>query len=139
VILVSLFSARREYRLSERQCFDDWCVAVKGATQAQAGQGATYHVTLALSSKARRISQRERNLVVYLTDESGRRFEPVPGGAPMDVMLTPGQAVEVTRDFMVPRDARGLGVVVTHEGGFPIGWLIIDYDTWFRKPPIVRL
>ena len=139
VILVSLVSARREYRVGEQQCFDDWCVAVKGVTHAPAGQGTAYHVTLALSNKARRTSQRERNLVVYMTDANGSRFEPAPGGASMDVLLAPEQVVEVVRDFTVPADARDLGVVVTHEGGFPIGWLIIDYDTWFRKAPLVRL
>jgi hypothetical protein len=29
--------------------------------------------------------------------------------------------------------------VIAHEGGFPIGWLIIGYDTWFRKAPLVKL
>ncbi len=137
VILVSAVSARREFKVGERQCFDDWCVAVTGVEKKPAGESMSYVVRLALSSKARRISQRERNLVVYLTDADGRRLEPVPGGAPMDVMLGPEQTVEVTRDFTVPGGARNLGVVVTHEGGFPIGWLIIDYNTWFRKAPVV--
>jgi hypothetical protein len=44
--------------------------------------------------------------------------------------------------FLVPAEAALLAVVIVviaHEGGFPIGWFIIGYDTWFRKPPIVRL
>jgi hypothetical protein len=36
-------------------------------------------------------------------------------------------------------DAPNLGLVYTHEGGFPIGWLIITEGGWFQKPPIVRL
>jgi hypothetical protein len=45
----------------------------------------------------------------------------------------------VTRSFLVPSDAGEVGAVVTHEGGFPIRWLIIGYDTWFQKPPRVLL
>jgi len=30
-------------------------------------------------------------------------------------------------------------VVFAHEGGFPIAWFIIGYDTWFRKPTLVQL
>jgi hypothetical protein len=32
-----------------------------------------------------------------------------------------------------------VGAVIAHEGGFPIGWFIIGYDTWFRKPPLAPL
>jgi len=39
----------------------------------------------------------------------------------------------------VPAKAAEVGVVITHEGAFPIGWFIADYDTWFRKPPVARL
>jgi len=29
--------------------------------------------------------------------------------------------------------------VIRHESGFPIGWFIIGYPTWFGKPEMVRL
>jgi len=44
-----------------------------------------------------------------------------------------------TRSFDVPRDANGLGLTYAHEGGFPIGWLIIGAGGWFQQPPIVHL
>jgi hypothetical protein len=53
--------------------------------------------------------------------------------------LQPGESVVLTRHFLLPSDDSGVSAVVTHEGGFPIGWFIIGYDTWFRKPPLIRL
>jgi hypothetical protein len=29
--------------------------------------------------------------------------------------------------------------VVTYEGGFPIGWFIVGYGAWFRKPLMTNL
>ena len=137
VIAVSLFAPRRVLRLGETQCFDDWCVA---ATSFNAN-GSSYVVHLRISSRARGISQRELNLAVYLTDRGNRRYEPVPqpSDIPFSTLLEPGQSIDLTRLFVVPPPTRDLGLVITHEGGFPIGWFIIDYDTWFRKPPLVPL
>ena len=102
---------------------------------------ATLRNSRRLSSRARRVSQRENNLAVYMTDARGRRYDPLPDAeaAPLNALLGPGQSVVARRRFALPPDAPRPGVVVTHEGGFPIGWLIIGYDTWFRKPPIVPL
>jgi hypothetical protein len=96
---------------------------------------------LRLASRARRISQRELNLAIYLTDRDNRRYEatPQPSDVRFSTLLGPGESVELTRLFVVPAPARDLSLVITHEGGFPIGWLIIDYDTWFRKRPLVLL
>ena len=139
LIVASLVSARREYKLGDRQCFDDWCVTVDRFSRKPADQRMEYSVTLRVSSRARRISQRERNLAAYMTAARGWWFEAAAGGPPTDVLLGPLQSVEVPRLFSVPADATDLGLVVTHEGGFPIEWLIIGYDAWFRKAPVVRL
>jgi hypothetical protein len=40
---------------------------------------------------------------------------------------------------VVPVEAFDVGIVISHEGGFPIGWFIVGYNTWFRKPPAARL
>ena len=57
----------------------------------------------------------------------------------MNVQLGPQESVAVTRTFEVPTNAQELGLVIDHEGGFPIGWFIVGYETWFHKPTIVRL
>lgn len=141
VIAVSLMLPRQVIKVGEPLCFDDWCVSVAGFQRAPERNDVRYRVDLRLSSRARRVSQRERNLAVYLTDDHGRRYDPVAdnASAPFSVLLAPRESVVVSRSFQVPTGAAGVGVVIAHEGGFPIGWFIIGYDTWFRKPPIIRL
>jgi hypothetical protein len=80
-------------------------------------------------------------VVVYLADQSGRRYDPAPdpSAVAMNVQLAPQESVAAIRSFAVPADARELGLVIDHEGGFPIGWFIAGYETWFHKPTIVRL
>ncbi|MBI1786909.1 MAG: hypothetical protein HYR60_05065 [Acidobacteria bacterium] len=141
VMAVSLILPRRIVKAGDPQCFDDWCVSIAGFRQAPEGARVAYSVDLRLSSRARRVSQRENNLAVYLTDSRGRRYDPVANdaNAQFNVLLRPRESVVVSRSFLVPGDAAEVGAVVTHEGGFPIGWFILGYDTWFRKPPVARL
>ncbi|MEO8657225.1 MAG: hypothetical protein ABI693_02080 [Bryobacteraceae bacterium] len=137
VIVVSVALPRRVTAVGEARCFDDWCVAVEGFTK----DAEMYGVDFRVSSRARRVSQRETNLSVYLTDAEGRRFEGrrVGEGPDFDVRLGPGESMVLKRAFVVPVAARDVGAVVTHEGGFPIGWFIIGYDTWFRQPAVTLL
>jgi hypothetical protein len=141
VIAVSTILPRRVLQAGDPECFDDVCVALSGFHRIPQGAGAGYVVDWRLFSRARRAAQRENDLAVYLTDNAGRRYNPVASGhdAPFNVLLQPGEAVIVSRSFSLPAEAADVGAVLTHEGGFPIGWLIVGYDTWFRKPPIVKL
>jgi hypothetical protein len=141
VALVSLFGARHVLNIGNPRCFDDWCIAVENVRRQPVNAGISYMVTLQISSHAQRVSQRENGVVVYLTDDSGRRYDPVPDNSavPLNVLLGPEESVAATRSFEVPADARETGLIITHEGGFPIGWFIIGYETCFRKPTIVRL
>jgi hypothetical protein len=140
VVVTSLVLPRRVLSVGDPQCFDDWCVSIPAFRRVPETNRVAYGVDLRLFSRARRVSQRERNLAVYLTDNRGRRYDPVAdqNAAALDVLLGPQESVVVSRSFAVPTEAQDVGAVVTHEGGFPIGWFIIGYDTWFRKPPIVR-
>ncbi len=137
VVIVSLVAPRRVFNLGETQCFDDWCVAATSFNSS----GSTYAVKLRISSRARRVSQRELNLGVYLIDRDSHRYAPAPQPAdvPFSTLLAPGESVDLSRVFVVPPAARDLNLVISHEGGFPIGWFIIGYDAWFRKPPLVLL
>ena len=138
VFAVSLATPRRNYRIGDTRCFDDWCVAVTSATR-PAPTSVT--VGLRLSSRARRVPQRELGTVVYLIDSAGHRYDPVLDSrvVPLDTLLQPGQSVDAWRTFAVPRDARGLGLVYTHQGGFPIGSFIIGENEWAHGPPVVQL
>jgi hypothetical protein len=141
VIAVSGIAPRRTVRLGDSQCFDDWCVVVAGFRRAPEDRQIRYTVDLRLFSRARRISQRENNVAVYLTDARGRRYDSLAdeSAVPFNVLLGPGESIMASRAFVVPADAARVGVVVAHEGGFPIGWFILGYDTWFRKPPVAIL
>ena len=142
VIVVSLVAPRRAYRAGETQCFDDWCITVADVQRAPAStDGSDYAIALKLSSRAKRVPMGEEGTVVFLTDGQGRRYNPQADATavPLDVMLQPGESIVTVRRFHVPADASRVGLVYTHEGGFPIGWLIIGEGGWFAKPPIVQL
>ena len=141
VVLASVFWPRSVLRVGDPRCFDDWCIAVENVSHQPVAGGVSYTVTLRLSSRARRATQRENNVVVYLTDRNGRRYDPpsLPSDVPLNIQLGPQESLTATRSFTVPADARELGVVLAHEGGFPIGWFIIGYETWFHKPALVQL
>jgi hypothetical protein len=139
VIVASLILPRQVLSIGEPLCFDDWCVSIEGFQRVQEAARLRYSVNLRLSSRSRRVSQRENNLAVYLTDHRGRRYDPVASNGPFNALLEPQESVVVSRSFVIPAEAADVGVVITHEGGFPVGWLIVGYDTWFRKPPIARL
>jgi len=127
------------YAIGDMQCFDDWCITVADAQRDATGQ--RYDVSLRLSSRAKRVPQGEEGAVVYVTDSEGRRYNPLPDAAAVrfDYQLQPGESVVTRRSFQVPADARELGLIYAHEGGFPISWLIIGEGGWFGKRPIVML
>ena len=142
VAAVSIVTPRRVHRIGEAQCFDDWCITVADVQRTPVSSGGSvYDIGMKLSSRARRVPMGEKGTVVYLTDGQGRRYDPLPdpSGVPLDTILQPGESVIARRRFDVPADAQNVGLVYTHEGGFPIWWLIVGEGGWFRKPPIVRL
>jgi hypothetical protein len=141
VIVTSLLLPRRFMKPRDQQCFDDMCVSVEDFVRMPLDQQTNYDVNVRISSRARRTIQRENNLTMYLTDDQGRRYDPVPeiSDQPFNALLRPDESVVIARTFRLPAEAREVGAVITHEGGFPIGWFIIGYDTWFRTPPVVRL
>ena len=141
VITVSLLSPRHIVKLGDPQCFDDICVAIAGFERAPERDSIRYRVDVKLSSRARRVAQRENNLAVYLIDSRGQRFNAIANqsAAPFNALLGPGESAIASRSFVVPDQAAGVSAVIAHEGGFPIAWFIIGYDAWFRPPPLIPL
>jgi len=127
--------------MGDLRCFDDWCIGVESIDLASQDSGAVYTAKIRLASRARRVSQREKNVVVYMSDDRGRRYDPVadPSATPISFLLGPGESVEITRRFRLPRDMHPAGLVIEHEGGFPIGWFILGDEAWFHKPTIVPI
>jgi hypothetical protein len=128
VVVVSWVSRPRQINANEDLCFDDWCIAVERIEHGTTlSSPANHRVTFRLASRARRRPQRERNLTVYLLDAHGGRFEPITpsGEPPFDTLLFPNDTVRTTRAFDLPLDVTPDRLIITHQGGFPIGWFII--------------
>ncbi len=141
VILVSLVSPRRVLKIGEEQCWDDWC-AVVAEVETHEDQGAVvYKVTMRISSRAGRRAQRGLDTHIYLTDDTGRRFdpEPDPDAIPFDRLLQPRESVEIVRTFTLPRGARRPLLVVSHGSGFPANLIIGESESLFHKRTAVQL
>lgn len=141
IVLVSLCLPRQIGSLGENQCFDDICIAIDGFSRRTEGAASVYEVSARISNRARGAAERERNLVMYLTDDKHRRFDAILNAAdvPFNVLLNPGDSVIVKRTFRLPGDSTNTFASITHEGGFPIRWLIIGETAWFHQPPLVLL
>ncbi len=141
VILVSLVSPRRILNVGDDRCWDDWCMTVADVRKTPADNGSRYVVTIRISSRARRVSQRGLGTHVYLMDDQGHRYDPIPDpeAIPFDILLQPQEVVTTTRVFELPTDAQDPVLVATHGEGFP-GWFIIgDSASLFHKRTVVRL
>jgi hypothetical protein len=141
VILVSFVSPQRVLRIGDDQCWDDWCLTVTNVQRTPTENAIRYIVTIRISSRARRVAQRGRGTHVYLMDDRGRRYDPVPDpdAVPFDILLQPQEAMITTRVFELPADAHDPVFVGTHGEGFP-GWFIIgDSGSLFHKKTVVLL
>ena len=140
VLIVSLLMPRQIVAMGEELRFDDWCIAPESVARTTGGDASSYTAHLRLISRARRITQREHGVAVYLNDARGTRFDPLPDPSdiPISVALGPGDSVDISRTFALPAGDAPTGLVIAHEGGFQMGWLMIGQGP-FRKPPIVPL
>jgi hypothetical protein len=141
VLMVAYFSVPPLHRVGEPVCFDDWCIGVVEAQHEPAGSSSRWHVTLRIASRARRVNQRENYAAVFLTDSRGRKYfpDPAPANIPLDSRLGPAESLDAPRTFTLPLDATGVRLVFTHEGGFPIGALIIGENEFFHDATVVKL
>lgn len=143
LLVVSAFTPQRYLGPGSLECSDDWCIAVHSFRRDTSGTVVVYDLTFQLASRARRVAQRERFVTVYLLDDRGRQYFPLPdpGSVPFDTLLQAGQTLEASRRFRVPSDARLLGVIVSREGGgrFPGCCIIGDAGSLFHRPTILKL
>lgn len=136
VVAVALVAPGRSLGLGENDCSDDWCIAVAGVRQVPGASSAVYEVTFRVSSRARRASQRERDVLVYLRDAQGHRYqaEAGPSEAPFDVLLAPLETVTTVRRFDLPRGTHAADVVVARGGmRFPLCCIVADPNSLFHR------
>lgn len=140
VILASIVTPRRIVPLGTAQCFDDWCITVTTATRHHAGADDSIAVAMAIFSRARRISQRELGVSVYLLDDNGRRYQPLsdPAAVSLSAVVPPLAAIDVRRAFRLPGSASHPLLVVAH-GRFPGCCIIGDAESLFHRPTVVPL
>jgi hypothetical protein len=127
-------------QMGEPQCFDDWCIEVDSVSRVPAASPVKYVATLRVLSRAKRVTQREKSVTVYLQDANGIRYvgEASANEPPFDVQLGPGDSVTTHREFQLPANAQPAGFVIAHTG-FDIGWLVIgEGQGIFHKEPMVR-
>jgi hypothetical protein len=143
LLLVSALTPQRYLAIGDDQCSDDWCIAVEAVHRESTNLGLQYDVTFRLSSRARRVAQRERFVAVYLRGERGREYVPVTDAkaVPFDTQLQAGDTVSATRRFVVPADASIVGLVITRAGGgrFPACCIIADEASLLHRRTLVTL
>jgi len=143
LLLVSALTPQRYLAIGDDQCSDDWCIAVQTAQHERTSNGFQYDVTFRLSSRARRIAQRERFVAVYLRDAGGREYAPIADATavPFDTLLRAGENVSAARRFLIPLDAGVVGLVITRVGGgrFPGCCIIADEASLLHRRTLVTL
>jgi hypothetical protein len=143
VVVVSLVSPQRVVGLGQERRFDDWCITVDDATPSGPSTQRVYTVTLRITNRARRVSQQENGVSVYVIDEKGWRFDAVPDpcALPINVRLEPGQSVTAVRTFETSTASGRLGLVVGRDGlsRLPGMFIISDDSSLLHKPTITRL
>src|SRR5260370_13621359 len=79
LVAVSLSAPQRVVAMDADRCWDDWCLAVTQASRSPRigdapAQGEFYAVTLRVSSRAGRVTQRALDANVYLVDGRGNTY-----------------------------------------------------------------
>jgi hypothetical protein len=158
MVMVPVLSPRKEFRVGQDECFDDWCVAVDrvkyspsiGRDSSQRStQGLFCIVTLRVSSRALRVAQAAPDASVHLVDDRERVYTVSPEGQqayessfgstiPLGTRLEPGASFQSVRVFELPPDADGLGLVVDHGGG-PGRFVIGDDHSLLHKRTVILL
>jgi hypothetical protein len=143
-VTVSLATPQRVIAAGEPWCFDDWCLTLERVTERDAGDQIEYTADLRVFSRARRVSQRANGAWIYLLDDQGRRYAPLPDPAtvPLDVLLAPLESRTTSRQFKLPAGTRAIGLVTGHGGPYcGLGGLLIigEAGCLFGKPTMVGI
>jgi hypothetical protein len=137
LVTVSLIAPQRVIPARDDRCFDDWCMSVD---HVEVSGGVHYAVTLRISSRALRVSQRELDARVQLLDGQGRTYDPRPADdqPPLSTLLPPGGSFETTRVFDLPACARD--VVLIRVSGPGPGWFVIgDSGSLLHRRTVMQL
>jgi hypothetical protein len=119
-VALAVVSKQPPLGVGDPQCVDNWCMAVEDVKSTPTERTIVYDVTLCIFSRANRTptsfgahSAADRTTDVYLVDDHGRRYHPLPHSSeiPLNVTLEAGQSVRTRRIFELPSDARNVGLL----------------------------
>lgn len=134
---VSLTASRRTVPLGQDYCSDDWCISVTAVSDSATPAGAKTTATFRLSSRARRVSQREKFVVAHAITRDGRRVPAEDAGSqpPFDARLGPQSSITTLREFSGVRPSDLVAVEVGREGGgnFPACCIIGEDNSLLHK------
>ena len=143
VVIVAAASPGTQLAMNQDDCSDDWCMAVTHVAIAPKPDGAEVTVTFRVSSIARRVTQRERGVTVWVRDTDGRHYDgdAGPHDEPFDRPVGPGETFTTTRTFLLPPGAQPADVVLTRGGGlpFPGCCVIADPNSLLHRKTAVRI
>ena len=136
VMVISLFSSPRLLHPGDLQCFDDWCVTVRG-TESELPIGSDHLVAVRFEvvSQAKRVTQAALGATAWLLDAEGRKYrfsgnwqkawdQQHGNQHPLSDRLGPGESFQSVQLFEGPgAAARPLTVVIDH-GGWPDYFII---------------
>jgi hypothetical protein len=140
IVVTSLATPRRIVPPGTAQCFDDWCITVAAVARRSAGLEDSIDVTLQLSSRARGITQGERDVRIYATEDAGRHYQPIAaaGAADLSSQIPPLGTVTTIRRFVLPASASHPVLVVAHDP-FPHCCIIADGESLLHRRTVVPL
>ena len=146
-VTVATVKPPRIVEQGQNWCFDDWCIAVEAVRHVPSPDGANalYTTDVRIYNDARR-PQSVQGFWVYLRDQDDHRYEPRPGGWSQVVAtrVPPHGIARTSIDFVVPANARQLGLVSGHGTGAPCGVLpslleIGQGGCLFHRPNMIRV
>ena len=124
LIAVGVTSSPRRLAPGQDKCFDDWCVTLRSVATLP-GRDDVRQLTVVVTSRARRVSQRPDGPAAYLMTDTGTMRIFLPG---LDQRPQPGQQVPLHTTLTIPAAALAPQLLVT-EGGFPSRLVIGDENS----------
>ena len=110
LVLTAMAPHDSTLKTGEPYCDDDMCMSVESVIRMPEQTGSSYRFAIQLFTHANYGPRSAKGASVYMIDERGRHFLPLPddSATPFDIDVEPGQSVNTSLTFHIPSDARTL-------------------------------
>jgi hypothetical protein len=125
--------------IGDAQYVGDWSVTVSSLRRFPHNLDEDYEVDFRLFNQGAKALNGPKNLLVYLVDDSGNRYNPTPqpSDPPFDILVQPRRPITTTRKFVLPTNLNRVELVMVQQG-LHLGWFIIG-RTPFDGRTVVHL